>query len=416
MRGVRDLRADLERHAFRLGLPPAPLRLGVEVEALPVCAATGAAVPIRGPGLSTLPLIRGQAVERGWTETSSAHGAPAWRVERVGTVSYEPGGQIELAADPCGDAATLLAGVRGVMLPLARRLEDGGITLLYRGVAPPGAAPPLPLQLGGSRYRRMDAFLAAIGTGGERMMRRTAALQVSLDWGADPLLAWRVLNAMAPWVTAIFANSPGADAPHGHRSRRAAIWRELDGGRTGIFACERPVDEYLRFALDAPVILGVAAGWPPFERLLSAGGITRAGWREHLSTLFPEVRPRGFAEVRSADALPPDACAAPLVLLGGIVYHEPTLRAAAELLGRPDEGLLERAGREGPAAGGIAPTAAALVDLALRGAAALPAMFPAGVREAAAGFFERYTLRGRCPADDVPVAVCPGPVGAAAGA
>ena len=39
------------------------------------------------------------------------------------------------------------------------------------------------------------------------MMRQTAAFQVSIDFDDEPWLRWRVLNAAAPYVVAIFANS-----------------------------------------------------------------------------------------------------------------------------------------------------------------------------------------------------------------
>ena len=80
----------------------------------------------------------------------------------------------------------------------------------------------------------------------------------------------------------------------------------------------------------------------------SASGSRRARptleeWHEHLSTLFPEVRPRGHLELRSADAVPPQWFAAPVALAVGITYDPGRLRAAADLLGRPDMDLLHRA-------------------------------------------------------------------------
>jgi glutamate--cysteine ligase len=398
---VDALREDLARSAFGLGAEPRELRLGAEIETIPIDAATGAQLPIAGPGLATLPLLRRHGAAKGWIEGATPHGAPFWRIPGVGTLAYEPGGQIELSADPCRSALTLVEGMRGVMLPLGASLRDAGVELLAAGVEPLNPLASVPLQLTGMRYRRMTAFLESIGTGGVRMMRQTAAMQVAVDWGDDPLATWRLLNAMAPYVVAIFASSPCYEgAPTGHRSTRAAIWRALDGGRTGVFHGEDAVASYLRFALDAPAILSGGDAYPSFGALLGEPGIDGAAWREHLSTLFPEVRPRGFAEVRSADAVAPDAYAAPLVLLGGIAYHAPTRRDALELLAPADGALLERAGRHGLDDPAIAATAGELAGLALRGAAALPRTFPPPIVEEAAAFFDRYTLRGRSPADD----------------
>jgi glutamate--cysteine ligase len=291
--------------------------------------------------------------------------------------------------------------LRETVLPLRAFLREEGIELLSVGVEPRQPLSTVGLQLPGERYRRLDAFLRRIGTGGERMMRQTAAVQVSVDWGPRPALAWRVLNAMAPVVVAAFASSPAyAGEPTGHRSTRAAIWRALDGGRTGLFPGDRPAEEYLRFALDAPaILLGPAGCGRPFAAWLDDGA-TLQDWHAHLTTLFPEVRPRGFAEVRSADAVDPAWYAAPLVLIGAVVHDPPSLDAAAELLGAPDPALLEAAGREGLANPALAATAVQLADLALAAARRQPASYPEETVEEAAEFFARYTLRGRSPADD----------------
>ncbi|HYJ79816.1 MAG TPA: glutamate-cysteine ligase family protein, partial [Longimicrobiaceae bacterium] len=305
---------------------------------------------------------------------------------------------------PLRSASALLRSLRAVVLPLREEARGRGIELLSVGMDPVNAAGDIPLQLPGTRYARLTRFLEDAGTGGVRMMRQTAAFQCSLDWCGDAFARWRFLNALAPYVVAVFANSPvyrGADT--GERSFRARVWRELGGGRTGIFAGGDPVGEYLEFALDAPAILlpERAGDWRPFRDWNRRGAATLDDWRAHLSTLFPEVRPKGFAEVRGADALAPEWYAAPLVFLGGLAYHEPTLAAAREVAGAPDAALLERAGHHGLADPRLAAGARDLFQLALRGAEALGPTFvcPADLEEARA-YFETYTRRGRAPADD----------------
>lgn len=399
-----DLLDDLRTHAFALGRAPGPLRIGAEVELIPVSIHTGAQVPIvAADGPSTLPLLRCFGARHGWTEQASPYGVPQFELPDGGVVSYEPGGQIELSAAAFPSATALVRALRGTVLPLVAAARDVGIELLSVGVEPRNGIERVPMQLPGRRYVRQTRFMESICTGGTRMMRQTAAMQVSLDFGAEPLAAWRVLNAMAPYVTAIFANSPVyRGEPTGHRSYRARIWRELDGGRTGCFACDDPVGEYLDFALAAPgLLLGDDERFRPFAEWNARGCATPDDWRAHLTTLFPEVRPKGFAEVRSADAVAPEWYAAPLVLLAGIVHHPPTLRAAAELLGAPDPALLHAAGRDGLSDPRIAAVARDLAELALAGAAALPGFFAGAELDEAAAFFARYTRLARSPADDV---------------
>jgi glutamate--cysteine ligase len=408
------LREDLRSRAFGIGAPARPRRIGAEVELVALLADTRAPAPVVAPeGPSTLPLLRRHAARHGWAERSSAYGPPCFVLPDGGVVSYEPGGQVEVSAAPFTSASELLASLRGAVLPLVEAARDEGVELLTVGIDPHNPAEAVPLQLCGKRYGRMAEYFAGIGPHGARMMRQTASMQVNLDWSGDPLEAWRLLNAAAPYLTALFANSPVyAGAPAGHRSVRAHAWRELDPARTGAFPCAGdPVDEYLGFALRAPAIL---LPWPggearPAGEWLARGEMGEEAWQTHLTTLFPEVRPKGYAEVRSLDVVDAEWWAAPLALLAGIAYDPAARRAAAELLGDPEPGLLRRAGREGMGDPRIARTAADLFAVGLEGAAALGPDFlaPADL-EAARDFRDRYTRRGLSPADDTSPAALAG--------
>ncbi len=80
--------------------------------------------------------------------------------------------------------------------------------------------------------------------------------------------------------------------------------------------------------------------------------------------------------------------------------------AAADLLGEPDPALLERAGRLGLGDPVLARMASDLAAIALQGCAALPSgYFPRPDLEQAREFFDRYTRRGRSPADELDAAV-----------
>jgi glutamate--cysteine ligase len=384
-----------------------PRRVGAEVEFIPVDSLTGRRCAIEAEGTtSTLPFLRWFGGKQGWEEGRTPKGTPCFSLPRGGTLTFEPGGQLEYSSPPVGSPSALLALLRRVVPPLRAAASDQGIDLLALGIDPFNSIDQAPLLTDAKRYQRMAEYLALCGPAGALMMRQTAALQVNLDFDDEPWLRWRVLNAAAPYITAIFANSPiYAHETTGYQSARAEVWRSVDRSRTGIPYDERqPAEAYLEFALNAPSILLPPGGnqHRRFGEWLDLAEPTWDDWWDHLSTLFPEVRPRGHLELRSADSIDPQWYAAPLALTCGVLYDRRTLRAASDLLGPPDAGLLPRAGRLGLHDRAIAQTANDLVDLALAGCRGLGSGYfhPADLEQAIA-FFDRYTRGGRAPADEI---------------
>jgi glutamate--cysteine ligase len=407
--GRADLLTDLADNVFAGPIIGSltPRRLGAEVEFIPVEAHSGARCQIDGEGVtSMLPFLRRFGGRQGWRENRTPKGTPCFALPAGGTLTFEPGGQLEYSSPPCRSASALLSILRSVVLPLRAAAGNEGIDLLTLGLDPIHESEDVPLQLRATRYTRMAEYFAGIGPAGARMMRQTAAFQVSLDFDDEPWLRWRVLNAAVPYVIAIFANSPlYAGVRTGFQSSRAEVWRGVDNSRTGIPYDEHaPIDAYLDFALAAPAILfpAVDGEHRAFGEWLALANPSIQEWRDHLTTLFPEVRPRGHFELRSPDALPPQWYAAPLALTAGILYHPGALRAANELLGTPDASLLERAGRFGLHDTAIAGTAADLFEIGLAGCRGLGAGYfhPSDLDQARA-FFDRYTRCARAPADDV---------------
>lgn len=402
---VEALAADLGRRVFGSPAGAARRLIGAEAELIPIAAGSGAPVPVESEiGPSTLPVLRRHAVRAGWVEIA-APGAPAFRTPDGGLVAYEPGGQIEYSSPPVGTVGALVASLQGTVNPLRETAAAEGISLLAAGLDPLNPLETVPLQLRSSRYAAMDEYFSRLGGAGARMMRQTASLQVSLDWDGDVAEQWRLLNAVAPYLTAIFASSSVyAGVPTSHRSHRAVLWQRLDPLRTGVFADGGdPVAGYLDFALRAPTILKRSpSGEPlPFRDWIAAGEAGEEDWRLHLSTLFPEVRPKGFAEVRSIDAIEPEWYAAPIVLLVGLTYDAHARAAALEALGPPAPGLLARAAGLGLRDAAIARVARDLFGIGLAGAAKLGApLCDALAVETAWDFFDRYTRFGRSPADD----------------
>ena len=128
-------------------------------------------------------------------------------------------------------------------------------------------------------------------------------------------------HPISPYATAIFAYSPVMDNRKTDLlSNRANIWQHMDPTRTGILdttdilkqqSREACIDQYLAFALEAQVVFVENLGYH-----VPRQGTSFATWMKngiegqypnmtdfvsHISLLFPEVRPKGFLEIRSVD-------------------------------------------------------------------------------------------------------------------
>lgn len=357
-------------------------RVGAEVELLALDVATRRPIPLFDGPAPLVPLLRRHGASNGWTEFAAYDGMPRFEVNGAGVISFEPGGQIELSSITCESPAQLVRVLHAVVLPLRAHLLTEGIELLSVGIDPFNDARDIPLQLRVERYEQMTRHFERIGPFGIRMMRQTAAIQVSVDRGERPEKRWRLLNDLAPYLIAIFANSPDyLGEATGHQSYRAHCWRQLDPTHTGVAeSTDDPATAYARFASSATPILG--------------------GWDAHLTTLFPEVRPRGHYEVRSCDAIDPRWYAAPIVFISALAYDERASTEAA-LLAADSRALLRAAGEVGLHDATIARTARDLFQLALDGARRLgPSFVDAETFAVASEYYSKYTARDRSPADD----------------
>jgi glutamate--cysteine ligase len=396
----------VREHLFVPG-PNEQRRVGAEIELLPFLADSGLPCPLepaRDDDRCTLSLIRQHGDRLRWEERRSSKGAPYFVLPNGSMLTFEPGGQLELCTLPQASISRLLREVRATITDLKQAAIDAGIELASIGIDPRNDVGCLPLQLNSPRYLRMTRYFESIGPSGVRMMRQTAATQVSLDPGRDPARRWRLLLDLTPYLTAMFANSPRyAGESTGYRSYRARCWRLLDPSRTGIpdqelSACEA----YARFALNAGDMSRTTAdgGYRSFGEWVSDGQWTESEWTDHLTTLFPEVRPRGYLELRSMDALAAEMLAAPLILVAGLIYNEKAAEEARRVLAVADEEMLNRAAECGLRDEEIARVATELVALGIGGAEALgDDVVDSADLECAEAFFRTWTLARRSPAD-----------------
>jgi len=252
-----------------------------------------------------------------------------------GGIGVEPGGQLELTTLRHADAWRALEAAATDEVVLRERAGQVGLRLLATGIDP-FRAPHRSLDL--PRYRAMEAAFDARGPEGRLMMCSTAALQVNVDFGVQPLATWERAARVAPVLAAAFANSPRTEADGSSTaSARSAVWAAIDRSRTRPVPVG-PAEAWAAYALDADVLFireGDAAHpvGPSFSlrRWITDGhplGFPDGDdVAEHLTTLFPPVRPRGWLECRFLDALEADDRLVAVLTLAALVGDDTPLDA-----------------------------------------------------------------------------------------
>jgi len=333
-------------------------------------------------------------------------------------LTFEPGGQIELVSPPRLSVDSALEDIEKIERLLDRVLIWSGLQRANVGLNPWQTAQEIGLQTPLPRYRAMQEYFNRVGPDGLKMMRLTCALQVNVDPGgpAEAPRRWRLANLISPVLIGTFANSPMAGGRlTGWKSERARAVHDMDHTRTGAHAGNDGPRDYLEFALNAGVLLrrsphAYYSGRPGvrFRDWLRDsdpwGGPTLDDWKYHLTTLFPQVRPRGFLELRSIDNPPEHLRSVPVAVVAALLTDERGREQAIELL-EPVAGCLDeltlRAAQLGPADPQIGSLSRALVELSLEAMERLPRSWvSARLHDAVCAFYYDYAACGRCPADD----------------
>lgn len=328
---------------------------------------------------------------------------------RRSLVTFEPGGQLELSSAAAPDLSSVCRDLAADLAVARAAVASSGLRLLAQGTDPRRAPR---LQTLGPRYDAMRTYFAAGGDAGEAMMTSTAAVQICLDAGVDDVdvtRRWRLAYSLLPVLLATFANSPWRlGRPTGLRSSRYAIWSAIDRTRTAVPLGDDPVEAWASYALAARVMLvrterepWIADPGCTFEDWVRGRtelpAPTEADLAYHLTTLFPPVRPRGWFELRFLDALPDGLWQVAVAVTTALLEDAAVGDAAAEV-GCSVAGLTPMAMRDAVGDRRLQRAAERCLDLATD---ALPRLGAADLVPAVSAFRERYTARGRCPADDL---------------
>lgn len=398
-----------------------PDRFGIEVEAFPVCSSGGQVagrLPLNGPNgvldvvddvaaISTV--IRARTP--GSTEFTTLSG---------GRITFEPGAQVEYSAAPADEIASLRADVDEAWDALEDAFAHRDVALVPLGIDPWHVVADIPQQLEAPRYRAMERYFATGWPAGAVMMRNTSSIQPSLDAGSDGVRTerWLTANLMAPLLVAMFSTSPGRD---GRLSLRSQTWLDIDPSRTGLptwpaVDAVDPTTDICRRVLGANVIFvvrdgvghGFTPGWSFADWVESppagVGPPTTSDLIIHMSTIFAEVRPRNATlELRSVDALPRRWWMVPLVMTAAVLYDDEARGQVIDLLSGSAgslNGLLAMAAESGLAEPVLGRLSEKVARLAVDAACRQDRLDRQAVVDLE-GFVDRFTLRGRAPADEM---------------
>lgn len=342
----RDLVASLESGCK----PPAAYRIGTEHEKFAYRLADLTPPTHEGPdGIGAL--LSGLASRFDWQPVREGGQVIALTDGKGGSITLEPGGQVELSGAPletihqtCAEVNTHLAQVKAIS-------QEIGLGMIGLGFQPKWRRDDIPWMPKG-RYAVMRRYMPTVGGMGLDMMQRTCTVQVNLDFEseADMVKKFRVSLALQPIATALFANSPFTDGkPNGFLSFRSHVWTDTDPERTGdlpfVFEDGFGFERYVDYLLDVPMYFVYRDGTyhdvagqsfrgflngalPGFESQVP----TLADWGDHMTTSFPEVRLKKFLEMRGTDGGPwRRLCALPALWVG-LLYCPDALDAAWDIV------------------------------------------------------------------------------------
>ena len=350
---TRELLLDYFVHAAR---PREDWLVGMELEKMGRAARNGTPLPYVGDGPSVRKVLEFIQARRG--------GSPIMEGDHLigldaawGTISLEPGGQVEWSSRPAQTLAELETHLNGHLAVMREAGKALAVRWLEQAVDPDVPIDEMP-WMPKARYAIMRPYLGARGRLAHRMMTQTASIQCAFDYSGpdDWREKFRLAALLAPVANALFANSPRIDgADTGYKSYRAVAWQHTDPARCGlpavVFQPHFNLEAWLDYLLHVPTIFRhrarglVPAGGTPFCELLERSGCDaprHEDWETHISTIFTEVRAYTYLEVRSADLVTDDRAFQVPTFWTGLLYDDDSRRGLIERCAAYDDPALWR--------------------------------------------------------------------------
>jgi len=248
-------------------------------------------------------------------------------------VTLEPGNQIELAGSKLQNIHEVCSESYKFQNELEIACKKFNLEIMSLGFDPVTKLSQVPSNPK-KRYSIMKNEMPKGGKMSLDMMYQTAGTQINLDYSNEKNFTdkFKLISYLTPISIALFANSSLKENSFtNYLSYRSLVWQNTSrGGLPEIFLEEMNFEKYADFCLNMPLLFILKDG-----NYISSGNFTFKDFvqnkikeinkdsptiidlKNHLSTIFTEVRLKQYLEIRSIDACEWDChCASPAFYTG----------------------------------------------------------------------------------------------------
>ena len=248
------------------------------------------------------------------------------------SITLEPGGQFEISIAPFESIQRIQMIYDDFRDKLNAVLNSIDVEALTIGYPPVTLAADIPL-IPKKRYEYMNEYFKTSGTRGINMMRGSASTQISVDYCSedDFVRKYRCLAIISPALKLLSANTPYFE---GSRTdmflTRTYIWRDVDNKRcsypANLFDDDFGFKSYARYLMDTELIFvpdsegGHSVGKNTAREVYETDTLSDSDISHIISMVFPDIRLKGFIELRVADSMPIDRALEYAALVRAIIY------------------------------------------------------------------------------------------------
>ncbi len=339
------------------GKKPETRKMGIEVE-MPFVKAKNLQ-PIKFSGKKSISAIFNTlSKKRGWKAGSIENGKVTSLAGESGSVTLEPGGQIEFSSAPRTSLAQLAKDVGNYVEDLGFVSKKLGVDVLPFGFHPHVAIDEIPYISERTRFAALKPVFEA--ENGYAAWGQSSSVQMTLDGKTmtDSFAAFKLGLQLQPLAAAMFANSPfavGEDSGYQtwRRQNLLALDSPLYNVPKNIYDENFTLTDWAKHVLSVPMSFVVrndeylAVAPKPFQDMIGKPlpelahlpkdqqYLTSNDLLDHTTGIKPEMllKPNQLLEFRAADLGPnPESWMALGAFWTGLFYDEKSFKAAQELV------------------------------------------------------------------------------------